>query len=88
MCIIFDAYLNHKPMEARQTEGNLIVNVGFKEHDEIQGKIHALNYRLGLKTIMSGAWTYDKLALNGAKALNIPFRDAYKLGIDELIKLI
>jgi len=68
--------------------GNLIVNSGFKEHDEIQQKISSLNYKKGLKTILGGAWTYDKLATNASKILNISFPDAYKLGIDQLIKLV
>lgn len=75
-------------MESRLIEGNLIVSNGFKEHDNIQSKISALNHSLGLKTILSGAWTYEKLAKNGARVLNITYTEAYKLGPDELIKLI
>ena len=62
-------------MNANTINGNLIVNNGFKEHDNIQGKIYALNHRLGLKTIMGGAWTYDKLARNAAVKLSISFFD-------------
>lgn len=75
-------------MKTELITGNLIVNSGFKEHDDIQGKISALNYKLGLKTILGGAWTYDKLAHNGASILNISFADAYRLGIDKLIELV
>ena len=75
-------------MNARLTEGNLIVNKGFAEHDAIQSKIAKLNHSLGLRSILSGAWTYDKLAHNGAKVLNISFSDAYRLGFDELVKYI
>lgn len=68
------------------TEGNLIINTGFKEHDQIQSKIDKFNFTKGLKSIMQGAWTYDKLAKNAAKKLNVSFEHAYRLGIDELIE--
>lgn len=67
------------------TDGNLIINQGFKEHDEIQAKILAFNFSKGLKTILGGAWTYEKLAKNASKKLNISYQDAYKLGIDKLL---
>jgi hypothetical protein len=65
--------------------GDLIVASGLKEHDEIQSKISAFNFSKGLKTIMQGAWTYDKLAKNAATKMNISFKEAYKLGVDKLL---
>ena len=60
----------------------------FKQHDEIKSKIAKLNYKLGLKSIMCGAWTYDKLAKNASKKLNISYQNAYKMGVDKLISIV
>lgn len=75
-------------LKIMNTEGNLIVNTGFKEHDEIQSKIYAFNFSKGLKIVMQGAWNYDKLAKNASTKLGISFAEAYMLGIDELLKLV
>lgn len=72
----------------RETIGNLIVNTGFKEHDAISLKISLLNIRLGLKTIMGGAWTYERLAKNAASKLGLSYADAHRLGIDALIEQV
>jgi hypothetical protein len=74
--------------DAREITGDLIVNTGFAEHDAIQGKIHALNIKLGLRTIMGGAWTYDRLAKNAASKLGLSYADAHRLGIDALIEQV
>lgn len=75
-------------MDPNLITGDLIINKGFKEHDEIQGKISNLNFSKGLKTILSGAWTYEKLAKNASTILNISYPDAYRLGVDKLISLV
>jgi hypothetical protein len=70
-------------------KGNLIIStVNWDAHDTIQSKIADFNFSKGLKTIMSGAWTYEKLAKNAADKLNISYQDAYKMGVDELLKLV
>lgn len=56
----------------------------FRQHDYIAGKINQLNAATGKKFM--NRWTYDKLAHNAAKALNIPFKDAYSIPIDKLIE--
>ena len=73
--------------EKRNTEGNMIVNTGFKEHDAIVGVITKFNISKGLKTIMGGAWTYERLAKNGANKLRIDYAEAYRMGVDRLIEL-
>ena len=72
--------------DIRNTQGRLIINKGFKEHDEIRSKIWAFNYSKGLRHVLDGAWTYEKLAQNASDKLGIPFNDAWKLGVDVLIE--
>lgn len=52
--------------------------------DEVRRKISDFNHAKGLKTIMGGAWTYDKLVINARKNGYI---NADHLSVEELIKI-
>jgi len=56
----------------------------WKQHDEISYKIEMFNIEVGAK--YWDRWTYEKLSKNASNKLNLSYEDAWKLGVDELIK--
>ena len=56
----------------------------WKPIDEIRKKITDYNYAKGLKTIMGGAWNYDKLVQNARKK---GYTNADNLSVEELIQI-
>jgi hypothetical protein len=56
----------------------------WKNIDDARKKITNYNYSKGLKTIMSGAWTYDKLVNNATKK---GYANADSLSVEKLIQI-
>lgn len=56
----------------------------WKPIDEMRMKIDRYNMSKGLKTIMGGAWTYDKLVQNARK---IGYTDVECISVDKLIEI-
>jgi hypothetical protein len=56
----------------------------WKSIDEARSKITNYNISKGLKTIIGGAWTYDKLVRN---AIKHGYANAECLSVDELIQI-
>jgi hypothetical protein len=56
----------------------------WKPIDEMRKKITDYNHLKGLKTIMSGAWTYDKLVQNARKK---GYTDAECISVEGLIEI-
>jgi len=56
----------------------------WKPIDEMRMKIYRYNRDKGLKTIMGGAWTYDKLVQNARKK---GYTDVDCLSVEKLIKI-
>lgn len=56
----------------------------WKSIDDMRKKISDYNFSKGLKTIMGGAWTYDKLVQNARKK---GYTDANCLSVEQLIQI-
>lgn len=56
----------------------------WKPVDEMRKKITDYNYSKGLKTIMAGAWTYDKLVQNARKK---GYTNADCFSVEKLIEI-
>jgi hypothetical protein len=72
--------LNH----SMDTEAITNTDSWWKPIDEMRKKITDYNYANGLKTIMGGAWTYDKLVQNARKK---GYTDAGCLSVEQLIEI-
>jgi hypothetical protein len=72
--------LNHSmdPEALTNTDG------WWKSIDEMRKKITDYNRAKGLKTIMGGAWTYDKLVQNARKK---GYTNADSLSVEQLIQI-
>jgi uncharacterized hydantoinase/oxoprolinase family protein len=77
-----------RTQEITNTEAVTNTDSWWKPIDEKRAIIHKFNKEKGLKTIMSGAWTYDKLVQNAIEKLGINFREASEIDIIGLIKLV
>jgi hypothetical protein len=66
------------------TEGVTNTDSWWKPIDEARKKITDYNFSKGLKTIIGGAWTYDKLVNNATKK---GYANADSLSVEELIQI-
>ena len=72
--------LNH----SMDTEALTNTDGWWKHIDEMRKKISDYNFSKGLKTIMGGAWTYDKLVQNARKK---GYTNADCLSVEQLIQI-
>ena len=72
--------LNH----SMDTEALTNTDGWWKSIDEMRKKIIDYNFSKGLKTIMGGAWTYDKLVQNARKK---GYTNADCLSVEQLIQI-
>lgn len=72
--------LNH----SMDTEALTNTDGWWKSIDEMRKKISDYNFSKGLKTIMGGAWTYDKLVQNARKK---GYTNADCLSVEQLIQI-
>ncbi len=66
------------------TEAMTNTDSWWKHIDEARKKITDYNFSKGLKTIMGGAWTYDKLV---NYAIKKGYANADSLSVEELIQI-